>query len=112
MFYKAPSFDQPLADWNVSSVADMRGMFAGASSFNQSLADWNASSETDLTAIFFNSGCPGSEGEEGTFKPPTRPVKGTISIKSNVVRSSVSPFVAPSSSSASPPPSPSCFYII
>ena len=33
----AISFNQPLDNWNVSNVTDMRGMFNGASSFNQPL---------------------------------------------------------------------------
>jgi hypothetical protein len=45
----------------------MSRMFASATSFNQSLADWNVSSETDLTDMFGNSGCPGAVGEESCF---------------------------------------------
>ena len=40
MFGGRPSFNQPLSDWRVDSVTDMRGMFRDASSFNQPLNDW------------------------------------------------------------------------
>jgi surface protein len=52
MFFEATSFNQPLADWNVSSVKDMFVMFGGATSFNQPLADWNVSSVTEMTGMF------------------------------------------------------------
>ena len=41
MFHEASSFNQPLNNWNVSNVEDMRAMFEDASSFNQPLhAPW------------------------------------------------------------------------
>ncbi|MCD7816919.1 MAG: DUF285 domain-containing protein, partial [Bacteroides sp.] len=43
MFSKASSFNQPLNDWDVSNVQDIREMFSKASSFNQPLNDWNVS---------------------------------------------------------------------
>ena len=33
MFYGATSFNQPLNEWDTSSVTDMVGMFDGATSF-------------------------------------------------------------------------------
>jgi surface protein len=67
MFNIATAFNQPLADWNVSSVTEMSFMFAYATSFNQPIGNWDVSSETDLTSIFGNSGCPGPEEEESCF---------------------------------------------
>ena len=52
MFNDATSFDQPLNNWNVSSVTDMSGMFSGATSFNQPLSGWNVSSVTDMSGMF------------------------------------------------------------
>jgi hypothetical protein len=46
MFSHASSFDQPLNDWNVSAAADMHNMFKGASSFNQDLCVWTSTSTT------------------------------------------------------------------
>jgi surface protein len=54
MFYGTP-FNQPIGDWNVSSVTNMRGMFDKASSFNQSIGDWNVSSVTDMEQMFLGA---------------------------------------------------------
>jgi hypothetical protein len=48
----ASSFNQPLADWDVSSVIDMNSMFSFAAAFNQPLADWDVSSATDVRYMF------------------------------------------------------------
>ena len=37
MFYGAESFNQPLNNWDVSNVRDMRFMFCYANSFNQNI---------------------------------------------------------------------------
>ena len=55
MFYEAYNFNQPLNEWDVSSVTDICGMFRGASSFNQPLNDWDVSSVTDMFCIFDGS---------------------------------------------------------
>ena len=39
----AEAFNQPLNNWNVSSVKFMSGMFEDATSFNQPLNNWNVS---------------------------------------------------------------------
>ena len=49
MFEEASNFNQPLNDWDVSSVTNMSCMFYGASSFNQPLNDWDVSSVTNMS---------------------------------------------------------------
>ena len=48
MFYRASSFDQPLGNWNVSTITDMSAIFALASSFNQPIVSWNLSNVIDI----------------------------------------------------------------
>jgi surface protein len=50
MFGLNPIFNQPLNNWNTSSVTDMSGMFvaSGASAFNQNIGSWNVSAVTDF----------------------------------------------------------------
>jgi surface protein len=62
MFRSATSFNQPLADWDVSSVTNMFSMFRSATSFNQPLADWDVSSvgswtggHSALDYMFYNA---------------------------------------------------------
>ena len=40
MFSSAQAFNQPLNNWDVSSVTTMERMFTGAQAFNQSLSCW------------------------------------------------------------------------
>ena len=54
MFYNATSFNQPIGDWDVSNVADMSQMFADAISFNQPIGDWDVSNVTDMNVMFYN----------------------------------------------------------
>jgi surface protein len=48
-------FNQPIGDWDVSSVTNMRNMFWGAESFNQDISDWDVSSVTDMEYMFSSS---------------------------------------------------------
>ena len=55
MFYAASAFNQPLNNWNVSSVNKMYAMFYKASSFNQPLNNWNVSSVTNMGYMFYEA---------------------------------------------------------
>ena len=48
----ASSFNQPIGDWNVSSVTNMDFMFSDAESFNQPIGNWNVSSVTNMFRMF------------------------------------------------------------
>ena len=48
----ACTFNQPIGDWNTSSVTDMSHMFQNASSFNQPIGAWNTSAVTDMSHMF------------------------------------------------------------
>jgi surface protein len=52
IFSSAMSFEQPLADWNVSRVTDMSNTFYSATSFSQSLVNWHVSSVRDVSFMF------------------------------------------------------------
>jgi surface protein len=54
MFSDAEDFNQPIGDWNVSSVTDMNFMFSG-SSFNQDISSWDVSSVTNMIYMFQNA---------------------------------------------------------
>ncbi|WP_086228351.1 BspA family leucine-rich repeat surface protein [Campylobacter sp. P0109] len=48
-------FNQPLNNWDVSSVTNMEGMFLGNESFNQLLNDWNVSNVKNIRGMFFKA---------------------------------------------------------
>ena len=51
LFYNNQQFNQPIGNWDVSSVGDMTGMFSD-SQFNQPIGDWDVSSVTNMTQMF------------------------------------------------------------
>jgi hypothetical protein len=51
MFYLS-KFNQPICDWNVSNVTNMRHMFACAPAFNQPIGKWNVHKVTDFAGLF------------------------------------------------------------
>lgn len=85
LFFKAPLFNEPIGDWDVSNVTDMsfmfrndgmdigatfnqaignwdvskvttmEEMFSGATSFNQDISSWNVSSVTRMKAMFYGT---------------------------------------------------------
>ena len=52
MFRDAAAFNQPLNNWDVSSVTSMYSMFRFAAAFNQPLYAWDVSSVTVMSDMF------------------------------------------------------------
>jgi surface protein len=52
MFYYAKKFNQPIGKWIVSNVTNMEGMFEGAVSFNQPIGNWDVSRVTNMVYMF------------------------------------------------------------
>jgi surface protein len=53
MFYNS-TFNQPIGNWDVSSVINMYGMFDNTS-FNQDISSWDVSNVTNMNGMFYNS---------------------------------------------------------
>ena len=60
MFSNAKVFNQPLDEWNLSSVVTMNSMFDSAKEFNQCLSTWSYKTfnAIDTTNMFALSACP------------------------------------------------------
>jgi len=52
MFYRAYKFNQPIGDWDVSKVTNMRMTFDQAIKFNQPIGDWDVSNVIDMQGLF------------------------------------------------------------
>ena len=55
MFRNASTFNQPIGNWNVSSVTLMHNLFNGAATFNQAIGEWDVSSVTHMGNMFSNA---------------------------------------------------------
>ena len=58
-FLDAEAFNQPLDNWDVSNVTNMKHMFLvstpGLGAFNQPLSSWDTSNVTNMRAMFFRN---------------------------------------------------------
>ena len=55
MFNGANAFNQPIGNWDVSSVQRMESVFRWAFAFNKSITDWNVSSVTNMSNMFWEA---------------------------------------------------------
>jgi surface protein len=56
MFESASLFNQPVNNWDVSSVTNMMDMFNSASNFNQALDSWDVSNVVSMDNMLDNCG--------------------------------------------------------
>ena len=55
MFKKAKGFNQNLENWDMSSVVDMSGMFWFAIIYDQPMSNWDVSNVTNMSRLFNNA---------------------------------------------------------
>ena len=55
MFYGAAAFNQPIGNWDVSSLTNMRSMFMNAYNFNQDISNWDVSNVENMNQMFSGS---------------------------------------------------------
>ena len=44
-----------IADWDVSAVSDMSGLFSGMQNFNADISSWNTSGVTNMDQMFYGA---------------------------------------------------------
>jgi surface protein len=54
VFAMRRTFNEPIGNWNTSTVTSMEGMFAEARAFNQPIGNWNTSNVTSMMRMFAN----------------------------------------------------------
>ncbi len=52
LFAKTPTFNDDISKWNVASVSTMAGLFSGASTFNADVSKWNVASVSNMVSMF------------------------------------------------------------
>jgi surface protein len=55
MFYAAQAFNQPIGNWNTSAVTNMIDMFRAAYVFNQPIVNWNTISVNNMSWMFYGA---------------------------------------------------------
>ena len=55
MFFNCKDFNEPLNSWDVSNVVNMNFMFKGCVNFNQPLDKWNVSNVKNMDGMFWGA---------------------------------------------------------